>query len=315
MMNLNESQKRLHEKLKRELGDEVLNALYDDSVIEIMLNSDNSLWIEKFAIGMQKISTHSISSRAVIHTIASYYDTNVTIENPILECSLPLDGSRFEGIIPPVVSNPCFTIRKKAKQIFTLNDYLAQNILSLSQLNIIEKAIINRKNILIAGGTASGKTTLTNAIIDSIVTNTPKDRLVIIEDTAEIQCNAKNSVILRATQQTPLLELLKATMRLRPDRILIGEVRSKEALDLIKSWNTGHLGGVATIHANSALSALTRLEQLISEATPNVRRDVIAEAIDMIIFIAKNAHSRRVEEIIEVVNWDFNQNKYTTRSL
>lgn len=314
-MTLNESQKRVHEKLKRELGDEILNALTDDSVIEIMLNSDNSLWIEKFSIGMQNIPHHSIASRAVIHTIASYYDTNVTIENPILECSLPLDGSRFEGIIPPIVSNPCFSIRKQAKQLFTLHDYLSQNILTSHQFQLIENAVKSRKNILIAGGTGSGKTTLTNAIIDSIVIHSPKDRLVILEDTAEIQCKAKNSVILRATQETSLHQLLKATMRLRPDRILIGEVRAKEALDLIKAWNTGHLGGVATIHSNSALSALIRLEQLISEATINIRRDVIAQAIDIIIFISKNENGHKVEEIIEVINWDFDKNQYTIRSL
>lgn len=314
-MILNESQKRLHDKLKRELGNEVLNALNDDEVVEIMLNCDNSLWIEKFSTGMQRIVSHSIASKAVIHTLASYYNKDVTSQNPIIECTLPLDGSRFEGLIPPIVSNPSFSIRKRAKRIFTLNDYLLEKILTLSELKIIEDLVLNRKNILIAGGTGSGKTTFANAVIDSITKLTPNDRVVILEDTAEIRCNASNSLILQTTATTSLHTLLKSTMRLRPDRILVGEVRAKEALDLIKAWNTGHSGGIATIHANSALSALVRLEQLVNETSLVVRKDVIAEAIDSVIFIKKVGNTRVLKEIIEVQKWDFTNNKYIIRSL
>jgi len=194
---------------------------------------------------------------------------------PILwDFALSLDGSRFEGLLPPIVNKPTFTIRKKASQIFTLEEYHQQKILSKEQYLQIKKAIYNpedleqsKKNILIIGGIGSGKITLANVIIDGIVQQTPDDRIVIIEDTVEIQCAAKNSVILRTSNKVNMLTLLRATMRLRPDRILVGEVRGAEALDLIKSWNTGHSEGVATIHTNSARAGLTRLEFLISEAT------------------------------------------------
>ncbi|MDD5406954.1 MAG: P-type conjugative transfer ATPase TrbB [Sulfurovaceae bacterium] len=312
---LTDTQKRLHTKLRNELGREVVAALEDNDVIEIMLNSDNTMWIDKLSSGMEKIEKHSCSAQIAIHTIASYLDTNITIENPILECELPLDGSRFEALVPPVVSHPSFTIRKKAKKIFTLDDYVKNKIITPQQKGVIEAAIQQHKNILIAGGTGSGKTTLTNAIIDSISTITPTDRMVIIEDTAEIQCQSENNVIFRATEFAPMVRLLKATMRYRPDRILVGEVRGGEALTLLKSWNTGHPGGVATVHANNAYAALVRLEQLVAEGTIADSRTVIAEAIDIVIFIEKTQQGRKVTDLLEVERYDFQKNKYITRSI
>jgi len=314
-MTLNDTQKRLHAKIKSELGREIVSALEDDSVIEIMLNGDNSLWIERLGEGMQHIAKHSCAAQSVIHTVASYLGTNVTISNPILECELPLCGSRFEALVPPVVQHPSFTIRKKAKLIFTLDDYVANQIITPLQKEFMEETIRKRKNILIAGGTGSGKTTLTNAIIDGIVRLTPDDRVIIIEDTAEIQCAAKNNTIMRATEHAEMIRLLKATMRYRPDRILVGEVRGGEALMLLKSWNTGHPGGVATVHANSALAALTRIEQLVAEATTASSHVIVAEAINTVVFIAKTKEGRRVKEVIEVDGYDFNEKKYITRSL
>jgi len=314
-MSNNETQKRLHDKIRFELGKEVMSALEDDKVIEIMLNSDNTLWIEKLGEGMKMLEKHTCSAQAVIHTVASYLNTNVTVQNPILECELPLCGSRFEALVPPVVSHPSFTIRKKAKLIFTLDDYVSNNIITPTQKEVIDEAIKNHKNILIAGGTGSGKTTLTNAIIDGIVHYTPDDRIIIIEDTAEIQCSAKNNVIFRATENAEMIRLLKATMRYRPDRILVGEVRGGEALMLLKSWNTGHPGGIATVHANGAIAALTRIEQLVAEATTANSKTIIAEAINIVIFIAKTNHGRRVQEIIEVVDYDFKTNKYIVKEL
>lgn len=314
-MQLTDTQKRLHSKIRSELGSEVISALEDDSVIEIMLNSDGSLWVERLGHGIVKVEKHNTSAQAAIHTIASYLNTNVTVENPILECELPLDGSRFEALVPPVVTRPSFTIRKKAKLIFTLDDYINNQIITPNQKEVIDQAIIERKNILIAGGTGSGKTTLTNAIIDSIVHHTPDDRIIIIEDTAEIQCSSKNNVIFRATENAEMIRLLKATMRFRPDRILVGEVRGGEALMLLKSWNTGHPGGVATVHANSAIAALTRIEQLVAEATNADSKAVIAEAINVIIFIKKTGSGRKVQEIVEVLGYDLKDKKYITREI
>jgi len=312
------SQQRLIKKIKIELGPLCLNALENPNVIEIMLNSDGKLWIEEFGKPIVKIGSMQESKvKALLGTIASYLNTTITANNPILECELPIDGSRFEGLLPPIVNKPTFTIRKKASKIFTLEEYYYQKVLSKEQYVQIKQAIYNpkaleqnKKNILIVGGTGSGKTTLANAIIDGIVKQSPDDRIVIIEDTAEIQCAAENSVILRTSDKVNMLMLLRATMRLRPDRILVGEVRGAEALDLIKSWNTGHSGGVATIHANSARAGLTRLELLISEATQAPMQTLIAEAINMVVFITKTRNGRSIKEIIEVKGYDKSKEDY-----
>ncbi len=306
------TQDRQIKKIERELGTIALEALRNPEVIEIMLNSDGTLWIEKMGKEMEHVGyITEANAKALLGTIASYLDTTITIDRPIIECELPIDGSRFEGLIPPVVSKPSFTIRKKATQIFTLEQYQENKIITKEQYEKIKEAIYNpknsthpKKNILIVGGTGSGKTTLTNAVIDGMVKATPEDRIVIIEDTAEIQCSSKNNVILRAVEKVNMLTLLKATMRLRPDRILVGEVRGKEALDLLKSWNTGHSGGVATIHANSARAGLIRMEQLIAEATSAPMHTLIAEAVNIVIFITKTAKGRIVKEIIEVQGFD-----------
>lgn len=299
---MEEKQKRLLRKLRGELGEVVLDALEDPSVIEIMLNSDGALWIERHGHRMQRVGTMSApNAESLMGTIADSLHTVVTRENPILEGELPLDGSRFEGILPPIVGYPTFTIRKKASVVFTLAQYVEQGIMTPEQKAAIETAILRRANILVVGGTGSGKTTLTNAIIDGISASCPDDRLVIIEDTAEIQCKAENSVILRTSVDVDMLRLLRATMRLRPDRILVGEVRGGEALALLKAWNTGHPGGVATIHANGARAGLIRLEQLIAEATTATNMaPLIAEAVDLVIAIEKSKGGRRIKEIIEV---------------
>jgi P-type conjugative transfer ATPase TrbB len=299
---------RLQEKLRRELGPELCALLEAPDVLEIMLNPDGQLWAEHLGQGMSLVgSMNAAQAESLMATVAATLRTTITRENPILECELPLDGSRFEALIPPVVSSPIFTIRRKASKVFSLDDYVTAGILTEAQRKSIAAAVASRQNILVVGGTGTGKTTLTNAIIDQMVQSTPQHRLVIIEDTAEIQCAASNAVILRATDTVDMLRLLKATMRLRPDRILVGEVRGAEALALLKAWNTGHPGGVATVHANHALAGLIRLEQLISEATPAPMQTLIAEAVDLIVFITKTATSRRVEEVIAVKGFDGTQ--------
>ena len=238
------------------------------------------------------------NAMALLGTIADGLGTVVTKASPILEGELPLDGSRFEGLIPPVVARPTFTIRKKALLVFTLDDYVNQGILEEAQKAVIQDAIREHRNILVVGGTGSGKTTLTNGIIAEMVRLTPEDRLVIMEDTAEIQCQAENAVILRTSIDITMQQLLRATMRLRPDRIIVGEVRGAEALALLKAWNTGHPGGIATLHANSADSGLVRLEQLIAES--GIQADMkalIDEAVDVVIFIEKSNGGRRIREI------------------
>ena len=299
MTDNEEYQRRLNSKIVRELGRDIVAALNDDKVIEIMLNTDGRLWIDRLGEGMSCIGRMSTpNAMALLGTIADGLGTVVTKASPILEGELPLDGSRFEGLIPPVVARPTFTIRKKALLVFTLDDYVNQGILEEAQKAVIQDAIREHRNILVVGGTGSGKTTLTNGIIAEMVRLTPEDRLVIMEDTAEIQCQAENAVILRTSIDITMQQLLRATMRLRPDRIIVGEVRGAEALALLKAWNTGHPGGIATLHANSADSGLVRLEQLIAES--GIQADMkalIDEAVDVVIFIEKSNGGRRIREI------------------
>jgi type IV secretion system protein VirB11 len=239
-------------------------------------------------------------AEALIATVASEMQTVVTKDRPILECELPIDGSRFTAVIPPIVAAPAFAIRRRASQIITLSDYVEAGIMPASQARILRDAIAQRRNILIAGGTGSGKTTLANAVIADMAEACPNDRLVIIEDTAEIQCAAPNAVLMRSTDSVSLQRLVRTTMRFSPTRIIVGEVRGGEAHDVIKSWNTGHPGGVATIHANSAADALGRLEDLVREATEAPMQRTIAAAVHFIVFIAKTPGGRRVEELIRV---------------
>lgn len=309
-----EHERRITVKLERELGPVVMAALKDPTVIEIMLNPDGTLWVERLGEPMRQFSTMLRSqAESLMATVASSLKTTITAQNPILECELPLDGSRFEALIPPVVSGPTFTIRKKAVSVFSLADYVEQGIMTQGQCDAIASAARHRKNILVVGSTSSGKTTLTNAIIRHVVDVAPQDRLVIIEDTGELQCTADNAVTMRAVEHVDMTRLLKATMRLRPDRILVGEVRDGAALALLKAWNTGHPGGVATLHANSAPAGLIRMEQLVAEATQAPMQTLIAEAIDLIIAIEKVAGGRRVKEVVKVVDHD--GHKYVTQPI
>lgn len=304
-LNRTEHDRRITEKLKRELGPMICGLLEDSSVIEIMLNPDGTLWVERLGTPMEHIGALAASqAESLMGTVASTLKTQITAANPILECELPLDGSRFEALIPPVVAGPTFTIRKKAVKIFTLADYVEAGIMTEAQCDAVEAAGRNRRNVLVVGGTGTGKTTLTNAIIDFMAKACPQDRLAIIEDTGELQCSAANVVTMRAVDHVDMTRLLKATMRLRPDRILVGEVRDGAALALLKAWNTGHPGGAATVHANSATAGLIRMEQLVAEATQAAMQALIAEAIDLIVSIEKTGGGRRVKEVVRVEGHD-----------
>jgi type IV secretion system protein VirB11 len=296
-----ERSRRIAEKLERELGALVYGYLFDEQVVDILLNPDGSIWVERLGRAAERLGEMSGSqAEALIATVASEMQTVVTKDRPILECELPIDGSRFTAVIPPIVAAPAFAIRRRASQIIRLSGYVETGIMPASQAGILREAIEQRRNILIAGGTGSGKTTLANAVIAHMAEACPDDRLVIIEDTAEIQCAAPNAVLMRSTDSVSLQRLVRTTMRFSPTRIIVGEVRGGEAHDVIKSWNTGHPGGVATIHANSAADALGRLEDLVREATEAPMQRTIAAAVHLIVFITKSPGGRRVEELIRV---------------
>ena len=295
---------RQSEALRRALGAEILDALDNPQVVEVMLNPDSTLWVDRLGTGMEKIGRiEPIRALSIIATVAAMLDTVVSPAKPILECELPLDGSRFEALIPPLVERPSFALRKKALQVFTLADYAREGILTLAQKSVIENAVTTRQNILVAGGTGTGKTTLVNALLDHIASVDPDHRLVIIEDTRELQCHAPNTVFLRTADNTDMTRLLRATLRLRPDRIVVGEVRDGSALALLKAWNTGHPGGVGTVHANDAGAALIRVGQLIQEAGVPPNPDLIAETVNVVVSIKRHATGRVIEAVASVRGW------------
>jgi type IV secretion system protein VirB11 len=306
---------RAKRKLERDARD-IVSALQDPDTIEVMVNADGRIWLEKLG---QKIicigNLQAAQAEAIIKTVAGYHGKEITRLNPMIEGEFPLDHSRFAGQLPPVVTSPTFAIRKKAVAIFTLDQYVENGALSARHCHVIKNAVREHRNLLVIGGTGSGKTTLINAIIFEMVLDNPDERIVILEDTGEIQCAAQNFVQYHTTLDVDMTQLLKTTLRMRPDRILVGEVRGAEALDLLDAWNTGHEGGAATLHANDALSGLTRLESLISRNNhaPADIKPLIAEAVDVVIHIARNQKGRRVHEILEVHG--FKRGHYQTRRL
>ncbi|MCI4645055.1 MAG: P-type conjugative transfer ATPase TrbB [Hyphomonadaceae bacterium] len=283
----------------------VREALEAPDTIEVMANPDGSVWIEKSGIGVI-ISQHTLAPcdrERVIRLVASGVGEAAGRASPIVSAELPGSGERFEGLLPPVSTAPCFSIRKPATTPFELGDYVDQGALAPALATALKDAIASHANILIAGGTSSGKTTFTNALLAEASLH--GDRIVILEDTRELKCAAPNVVQLRTHRgSTSLQDLVRSTLRLRPDRIIVGEVRGAEALDLLKAWNTGHPGGITTLHANSAHGALARLEQLTLEATPRAPFDLIAEAIDVVVFMSRAGGQRRVEEALRVTGFD-----------
>jgi type IV secretion system protein TrbB len=235
----------------------------------------------------------------IVRLVAHHVGVEVHAGSPRVSAELPETGERFEGLVPPVVAAPCFAIRRPALAVFTLDDYVAAGIMSTRDADLLCCAVRERKNVLVAGGTSTGKTTLVNALLAEIATT--GDRIVLIEDTRELQCAAPNLVALRTKDgAASLSDLVRSSLRLRPDRIPIGEVRGAEALDLLKAWGTGHPGGVGTLHAGSAIGALRRLEQLIQEAVVTVPRALIAETIDLIAVLAGRGSARRLAELAVV---------------
>nr|HMS20035.1 P-type conjugative transfer ATPase TrbB [Sphingorhabdus sp.] len=266
--------------LRTALGSAITDWLENPAVIEVMLNPDGRLWIDRLGEGIADtgVAMTAADGERIIRLVAHHVGAEVHGAAPRVSAELPEGGERFEGLLPPVVAAPSFAIRKPAVAVFTLGDYVAAGIMAEAQAELLARAVAERRNILVAGGTSTGKTTLTNALLAEVAKTA--DRVVLIEDTRELQCAAPNLVALRTKDGVASLsDLVRSALRLRPDRIPIGEVRGAEALDLLKAWGTGHPGGVGTIHAGTALGTLRRLEQLIQESVVTVPRALIAETI------------------------------------
>ncbi|UBS31784.1 P-type conjugative transfer ATPase TrbB [Altererythrobacter sp. N1] len=291
--------------LRTAMGPAIAAALGDPRVIEIMVNPDGSLRLDLLGEGRvdTELRVEPAEAERIIRLVASHVRTEVHAGAPIVSAELPEGGERFEGLLPPVASAPCFSIRKPAGRIHRLIDYVADGIMRAEVALALSMAVVERKNILVAGGTSSGKTTLANALLNEMATL--DERVILIEDTRELQCAAADTVALRTRPGiVTMADLVRSTLRLRPDRIIVGEVRGGEALDMLKAWNTGHPGGIATVHANSARSALYRIEQLVAECVVTVPRRLIAEAIDIVVFISGRGTGRRIETVAEVSGLD-----------
>ena len=302
-MSATESAERKRTMLRTALGPAIAAALADPHVVEVMVNPDGALRLDRLGDGRCDTGTRLDAGEVerIIRLVASHARTEVHAAAPIVSAELPAHadgqaGERFEGILPPVASGPCFSIRKPAARIYSLADYAGAGVVGPELARLLSLAVVERRNILVAGGTSSGKTTLANALLAEVA---PRDeRVILIEDTRELQCAAADTVALRTRAGiVTMADLVRSTLRLRPDRIIVGEVRGREALDMLKAWNTGHPGGIATVHANNARSALYRLEQLIQEAVVTVPRRLIAEAVDLVVFIEGRGSGRRIGAI------------------
>jgi len=296
--------------LRTAMGPDIAAALADSQVIEVMVNPDGSLRLDR--LGEGRIDTGVVMEpqqvERIVRLVASHARAEVHAGQPIISAELPAHregraGERFEGVLPPVSTGPCFSIRKPAQRLYTLDDYVADGIMSATMADTLRAAVTQRFNILIAGGTSSGKTTLANALLAEM--RWVDARVILIEDTRELQSPAPDTVALRTRPGVvSMTDLVRSTLRLRPDRIIVGEVRGPEALDMLKAWNTGHPGGIATVHANSAEAALYRVEQLVQEAVVTVPRRLVAEAIDLVVFIAGRGAQRSVDAIARVAGVD-----------
>src|SRR6201994_274654 len=301
--------------LRTALGPAIARYLGDPSVVEVMLNPDGRLWVDRLTEGLADTGERlsAADGERIVRLVAHHVGAEVHPGAPRVSAELPETGERFEGLLPPVVAAPAFAIRKPAVAVFTLDDYVAKGIMSSHQAGALKAAVDARKNILVAGGTSSGKTTLTNALLAEVAKTS--DRVVLIEDTRELQWKAPNFVALRTKDGViSLSDLVRSSLRLRPDRIPIGEVRGAEALDLLKAWGTGHPGGIGTIHAGTALGALRRMEQLIQEAVIAVPRALIAETINVIAVLRGRGSERRLSELALVAGLDPATGDYRVQS-
>ena len=315
-----EHTRRTTSKLKRELGPEILTALSDPLVEDIARNSDGWVWVKRRGYQWaREFSINDVQAENILRAIASSLGTTITPERPWLDGELIIDGSRVHGNLPPETRRPSFTLRKRPSTIFTLDQYVEQGALLPLHYDFLCDAVSSRKNIFVVGSTGSGKTTFVNALIDKVATLTPEDRINIIEDTGELQCAAPNTEQLFTTFNRTLADLVKETLRMRPNRIIIGEVRGEEALYLLEIWNTGHNGGIATAHADTASpqSGLERLEMLVSRANAKLSNEFINRLIgstcNIIVCIQEHQGKRRINNITKVEG--YKNGEYITTSI
>jgi len=289
------------EALRHALGETVLAALVDATVVEILANADGRIVLDILGAG-RRDSGQRLSAEArerAIRLIADHVGEPITRDDPRLAGVLP-SGERFQGMLPPVSPQPAFSIRKRPAIIWSLPDYVDQGVITADQRDVLGSAAEARRNILICGGAGSGKTTLANAILAEPAF--AEDRVILIEDTPELQCSAWDLAPLLTRRHPKVIgvaDLVRDALRMRPDRIVVGEMREgSAALETLKAWNTGHPGGLSTLHANSAREAVSRLEDLLSEVAARPPRRLLTQAVDLIVHIRRTPEGRVVDEIL-----------------
>jgi type IV secretion system protein TrbB len=304
---------RLALRWREDTPDFILKVLDDPETSDCMVNPDGEVLSETIHGKITRIGQLSPQkAEGLANLIASLMNASISAESPKLDGELPGYLARVSIVASPVSQSPVITIRKHARAIYTLDDYVNSDMLTHAQRDTLLEWVEKRLNIIVVGGTGSGKTTFLNALSLAISQINPEHRLLILEDTSELQCKGDNVVQMRSCDEMSLQELVKAILRHRPDRIIVGEVRGKEAFDLLNAWSTGHAGGLASLHANSAQGTFIRLEQLLEMAVGSPARGLIAEAIDGIVYIEKTPHGRKIKELLRVHSWDGVQYKTET---
>lgn len=296
---MNQEQARISAAIRQTLGSDVIALLEDDGVIEIVRNANGSLCVERLGknIETSKIKLSNTATDSFIRFLASHVGEVCNEKNPTLAVKLPYWHARFQGLLPPVVDAPSFSIRKHSKHVFSLEDYVAKGELSSLQYQCIVDAIANRENIVISGGTGSGKTTLANAVLAKMIDT--GDRIITVEDTPELRLDSDvgQQIFTKDAIGYGARHALKDILRMRPDRIVVGELRDGACLDLIKAWNTGHSGGLTTIHANTCELALQRIESLIAEVSMTIPREPIAQTVNVVVQVKREGGKRVVSDI------------------
>lgn len=310
-MYSSEMQIQLYEKLHRDLGDVITTLLDDPDVNEIMVNPDGKLWIGSNQKGMCYFDDLSYQQTvSVIQGVASIHNQAISQHAPSLEVDLPLfrsmKGERFTAQVPPIVAAPSFTIHKRTEQVvYSLQEYLDAGRISLHQSEVLVDLIQRRQNILVCGDPASGKTTLMNALILTAIQCDPTQRFLILENLSELQCPAVNKVSLLATENMTLRDLLRLSLRMRPDRILVGEIQGNEALDLLKAWSTRRWGGIATLYAQGAEEALQKVIDFTLEAglmAPPI--SLFKQAVQAIVSVEPIGHHKGFVRDISTIEED-----------
>lgn len=297
------------------MGMEICAYMQDPKVIEIIVNPDGKLWIDTVDRGRVDTKVRIVPelSEQIIYQVAHFAGKICNEQHASLAAEFPADGSRFQGMLPRLVAAPSFVIRKHAMKLYTLEDYIKQGVMNERQAQAVREAVLDKKNLIIAGGTKSGKTTFLNAVLNEIAQL--EERIITIEDTKELKCDAPNLWAMLTDGSHSQDDLLRDSLRLTPDRIIVGELRGGEALTFLDICNTGHDGGAASLHASSAQKALLRLEQLVSRVSVNPQQVIIGEAVDVIVFMNRRGNSRCVEEIIRVDGFEPLKQRYLTEKI